>query len=517
MEVAHFPCLSFLIFFPLVLGLTLVFVPASSRGTLKALAFLGGVLEFSVAAWAFFVYEPSSVHGGFMFLESIEWIPALGIRYHLGADGVSLFLILLTALLFPLCVLSLGDSVQRLKPLLVCLLFEQAAITGTFSSLDMFLFYVFWDAVLVPMYFIIGIWGGERRIYASVKFFAYTMLGSVLMLLAIFYSGYVYHSQTGVWSFGVLDWYRMDMAFGTQAILFAAFALAFAIKVPVFPFHTWLPDAHVEAPTVGSVILAGVLLKMGTYGFLRFAIPLFPDVARSVAPWMLGLGIVGIVYGALVAMVQPDIKKLVAYSSVSHLGFVMVGLFSFNLLAYQGSVLQMVNHGLSTGGLFFLVGMIYERRHTRLLEEFGGVGSLMPKYATLFLITTLSSIGLPALNGFIGEWNILLGSFLNRPIVGVLAGTGVVLGAWYLLQAVQKVFYGPIRNEANRELRDLSVREVAVMVPLIASFVWIGLFPSPFLGRLEPSLSRVLEEVNVTGDKPYRPSGIVAHNGSRKG
>lgn len=517
MEVAGFPCLSFLIFFPVVLAAALIVLPGSSKGTLKTLAFLGGLVELSVAAWAFCTYDSSSVRGGFVLLESLDWMPALGIRYQLGADGISLFLILLTALLFPLCVLSLGDSVQRLKPLLVCLLFEQAAITGTFASLDMFLFYVFWDAVLVPMYFIIGIWGGERRIYASMKFFAYTMLGSVLMLLAIFYSGYTYHAQTGVWSFSVLDWYQLDMAFATQAVLFSAFALAFAIKVPIFPFHTWLPDAHVEAPTVGSVILAGVLLKMGTYGFLRFAIPLFPDVAREVAPWMLGLGVIGVVYGALVAMVQPDVKKLVAYSSVSHLGFVIVGLFSFNLLAYQGSMLQMVNHGLSTGGLFFLVGMIYERRHTRLLDEFGGIGSLMPKYATLFLITTLSSIGLPALNGFIGEWNILLGSFLNQPIVGVLAGTGVVLGAWYLLQAVQKVFYGPIRNEANRVLRDLSFREVAVMAPLVALFVWIGLFPAPFLGRLEPSLSRILEEVNVPGVKPYRPAGIVAHNGSREG
>lgn len=513
MDVVGFPILSFLIFFPLLVALVLSVFPRDSRGTIRAIGMGCGLVELFVAAWAFFSYEPTLSRGGFVFLESLEWMPALGIRYQLGVDGISLFLILLTALLFPLCMLSLNGSTNRLKALVVCLLLEQAAITGTFSSLDMLLFYVFWDAVLVPMYFIIGIWGGERRIYASLKFFAFTMAGSVLMLLAIFYGGYTFHAQTGVWSFSFLDWLQMDLPLGIQAILFTAFALAFAIKVPMFPLHTWLPDAHVEAPTVGSVILAGVLLKMGTYGFLRFAIPLFPDVAMAAAPWMLALGVIGIVYGALVALVQPDLKKLVAYSSVSHLGFVMVGLFSFNILAYQGSMLQMVNHGLSTGGLFLLVGMIYERRHTRQLEEFGGLSLVMPRYASLFVLTALSSMGLPALNGFIGEWNILLGSFLNRPLVGVLAGTGVVLGAWYLLHAIQKIFYGPLKKEANRLLKDLSLREVAVMAPLVVMFVWIGLFPGPFLKRLEPSLNRVLEEVRIPQVPSPLPGGILAQKG----
>jgi NADH-quinone oxidoreductase subunit M len=366
-----------------------------------------------------------------------------------------------------------------------------------FAALDLVLFYVFWEAVLIPMYLLIGVWGGPRRIYAAVKFILYTVAGSLLMLVAILYLYFAHHAATGEFTFDLLRLYDTPLGRTAQLWLFAAFALAFAIKVPMFPFHTWLPDAHVEAPTAGSVILAGVLLKMGTYGFVRFAMPLFPEATLAFAPAIVFLAVIGIIYGALVAMVQPDIKKLVAYSSVSHLGFVMLGLFALNTQGLQGGILQMINHGLSTGALFLAVGIIYERRHTREIGEFGGLAERLPWFAAAFLIVCLSSLGLPGLNGFVGEFLILLGAFRVDPVVAAVSATGVILAAVYLLWMYQRVMFGPVTNEKNRGLRDLSLREFWTLAPVIALIVWIGVFPNPFLRRLDASVSVLMERVNA--------------------
>jgi NADH-quinone oxidoreductase subunit M len=381
---------------------------------------------------------------------------------------------------------------------------------GAFLALDLFLFYVFWEAMLVPMYFVIGIWGGPRRIYATVKFLIYTMTGSLLMLVGILVLVYLHYEQTGVVTFEYVPFGSGPSVLATlipvsgtwwktQLWLFAAFALAFAIKVPMFPFHTWLPDAHVEAPTAGSAVLAGVLLKLGTYGFVRYAIPLFPSATVELAPVLVTLSLVGIVYGALVAMVQPDVKKLVAYSSVSHLGFVMLGLFALNLPGLEGAMLQMVNHGISTGALFLLVGMIYERRHTREIAQFGGVAKVMPVFATFFLITTMSSIGLPLLNGFVGEFLVLLGAFAREPLWGSVGALGVILSSVYMLRTVRRIFFGPLVHESNRRLEDLSLREVAVATALVIPMIWIGVYPMTFLRPMAPSLERLMQGVEARG------------------
>jgi NADH-quinone oxidoreductase subunit M len=368
---------------------------------------------------------------------------------------------------------------------------------GVFAALDLVLFYIFWEAVLIPMYLIIGVWGGPRRVYAAVKFILYTVAGSLLMLVAILYLYFAYHAATGEFTFDLIRLYETPLGRSAQLWLFAAFALAFAIKVPMFPFHTWLPDAHVEAPTAGSVILAGVLLKMGTYGFVRFAMPLFPEATLAFAPWMILLAVIGIIYGALVAMVQPDVKKLVAYSSVSHLGFVMLGLFALNTQGIQGGILQMVNHGLSTGALFLAVGMIYERRHTREISEFGGLAAVVPWFAAGFLVICLSSLGLPGLNGFIGEFLILLGAFRMNPYVAGISATGVILAAVYLLWMYQRVMFGPVTNEKNRGLRDLTAREFWTLAPVIALIIWIGVYPNPFLRKLDMSVGELMERMSA--------------------
>jgi len=359
------------------------------------------------------------------------------------------------------------------------------------------LFFAFWEVMLFPMYFLIGVWGSERRLYAAIKFVVYTMSASALMLVAILVMYFQHYSQTGVLTFNVLEWYKTDVGLPLQYWLFAAFALAFAVKVPMFPLHTWLPDAHVEAPTAGSVILAGVLLKMGTYGYIRFAMPLFPEAAQVAIPYLMALSVAGILYGALVCMVQPDMKKLVAYSSVSHLGFVMLGLFALNAQGVQGSVLQMLNHGISTGGLFLVVGMIYERRHTKAIAEFGGLMKVMPRYAAFFLVIVLSSIGLPSLNGFVGEYLILLGTFQVSPEAAVLSASAVILAAVYLLWMFQRVFFGEITRPANQGLRDLSLREMVVLLPLIFFIVMIGVYPKPFLSRIETSVNHFIKVVQT--------------------
>jgi NADH-quinone oxidoreductase subunit M len=452
---------------------------------------------------------------GFQFVEHLPWLPEYGINYHVGIDGISLWLVILTTFLMPVTFLASWTEVDRsVKAYVFFMLFLETGMLGAFVSLNLFQFYVFWEVMLVPMYFIIGIWGGPRRVYAAVKFFVFTMVGSLLMLVALLVVYYLAYEQSGVLNFDfvaapgatgpalldtVIPTRGEDVWWRTQFWLFAAFALAFAIKVPMVPLHTWLPDAHVEAPTAGSVILAGVLLKMGTYGFVRFGLPLFPAAAVAFTPWMLVLALVGIVYGSLVAMVQDDVKKLVAYSSVAHLGFVMLGIFALNVHGLNGSVLQMVNHGISTGALFLLVGMIYERRHTRKISDFGGVAKPMPVFAAFFGLVTMSSIGLPLLNGFVGEFLILLGAFLAHPLAAAVATSGVVLAAVYMLWMYRRVMFGPIESPENRSLIDLGLREKLVLAAMAVPIVWIGVYPDPFLRRIEPSVIELLQRMEERG------------------
>jgi NADH-quinone oxidoreductase subunit M len=486
--------LSRVTFLPLIAAVLVSFMPSRSHRTIKWFSFLATVTVFLLSMGL--VREFDAIPGMQMTVNK-AWLPSLGIWYHLGIDGISLFLVMLVTFLTPITVLGCFNSIEnRVKEFFICLLVLETAMIGAFVALDLFLFYVFWEAMLIPMYFMIGMWGGERRVYATVKFFIYTMIGSLLMLVAILYVVHVHRVQTGTLSFDLPMLLETVLSGPQQWLLFLAFALAFAIKVPMFPFHTWLPDAHVEAPTPGSVILAGVLLKMGTYGFIRFAMPMFPEAAIRALPLIAGIAIVGIIYGALVAMVQKDVKKLVAYSSVSHLGFVMLGLFALNTQAVEGAILGMINHGISTGALFLLVGVIYERRHTRLISEYGGLTKVMPVYATVFLLVTLSSIGLPPLNGFVHEFLILVGAFQAHVWWGVFASTGVVLGAIYMLWMFQRVFFGEVTNEKNAKLKDLNLREILVFVPLIVMIFWMGVYSKPFVARMEPSVAQFVGQMN---------------------
>jgi NADH-quinone oxidoreductase subunit M len=487
---------SAVVFLPLLAALALLFMPKDEEEGARRLAFSASLLTFLISLGLLARFNSGTAD--FQFVERFPWIEDFGIQYHVGVDGISLFLVLLTTFLMPLVLLaSWGDIHTRVKEYLFFFLVLETGMVGTFVALDLFLFYVFWEVMLIPMYFLIGVWGGPRRIYAAIKFLLYTMVGSLLMLVAILYLAYLHNTQQGTVTFDLQQLYNLRIPVQAQMWLFAAFALSFAIKVPLFPFHTWLPDAHVEAPTGGSVILAAVLLKMGTYGFLRFALPLFPEAAHAAVPAIMALAVIGIIYGALVAMVQPDLKKLVAYSSVSHLGFVMLGLFAFNMQGIEGAIYQMLNHGLSTGALFLLVGVVYERRHTRLISEYGGLWKQVPVYAAIFLVVMLSSIGLPGLNGFVGEFLILLGTFKANTLAGVLAVSGVVLGAVYMLWMYQRVIFGPLKNEENTKLVDLSRREVAIFVPILAMMLLMGLYPRPLLTRMEKSVEATLARVTI--------------------
>jgi NADH-quinone oxidoreductase subunit M len=494
----NFPILTSLIGLPVVGALVLLFVrdePQNER-VIRAVTLAVSVLVFveTLVLWA--AFNPASAD--FQFVERYEWIPAFGISYFVGVDGISLFLLVLTGFLTPLAFLSSWKSVHRhLRAFAVFVLLLESAMLGVFVSLDLFLFYVFWDAMLVPMYFLIGIWGYDRRVYAAMKFMLYTMGGSVLMLLAILGLAYLHSLGTGRYTFDLIELYALQVPASLQFWFFLAFALSFAIKVPLVPFHTWLPDAHVEAPTAGSVLLAGVLLKMGTYGLVRFAFPLFPLAATFFAPYLAALAVVGIVYGALVAMVQPDMKKLVAYSSVSHLGFVVLGIAALNVQGVQGAVYQMISHGVSTGGLFLIVGMLSDRRHTRLIAEYGGIKSVAPRLVAVFLIITLSSIGLPGLNGFVGEFLILLGAFRWDPRLAAFAATGIVLSAVYMLWMFQRVNYGPVTNDENSTLGDLDRREWIVVAPIVIVAVLMGILPNLFLRPIEPSAARVVGQVRA--------------------
>jgi len=467
------PLVTILMLVPLAGAVAIAALNASQEALIRRTALAASLLAFALTCvlWARF----DSASADFQFVERHDWIPSFGITYAVGVDGISLFLLVLTGFLTPLALLSSWDSIHtRVKEFSIFLLVLETAMIGVFVSLDLFLFYVFWDAMLIPMYFLIGIWGYERRVYAAVKFILYTMAGSVLMLLAILALAYSHSEATGMPSFDLLKLYQLQVPEWLQFWGFLAFAIAFAIKVPLFPFHTWLPDAHVEAPTAGSVILAGVLLKMGTYGFVRFAFPLFPDAALYFAPYLATAAVVGIIYGALVAMVQPDLKKLVAYSSVSHLGFVALGIAAMNVQGVQGAVYQMLNHGVSTGALFLIVGMLSDRRHTRLIAEFGGLKRVLPGLTAAFLIVTLASIGLPGLNGFVGEFLILLGAFGWQPRLAAIAACGVLLSAIYMLWMFQRVNYGPITHEENAHLTDITTRERLTLWPAVVMTIVMG-------------------------------------------
>jgi NADH-quinone oxidoreductase subunit M len=468
--------------------------PKNAHGAIRWFTLLVTLVTFAVSVKLLTAFETIA---SMQFVKHVPWIPSLGISYKVGIDGISLFLVMLVTFIMPITVLGcFGGIKTRLKEFFFSILILQTAMTGAFVALDLFLFYIFWEAMLIPMYFLIGMWGGKRRIYAAVKFFIYTMIGSLLMLVAILYVVYEYKSQTGLLTFEYSKLLNVLLSPRDQWLIFLAFALAFAIKVPMFPFHTWLPDAHVEAPTPGSVILAGVLLKMGTYGFIRFAMPMFPLAAIKAIPLISILAIIGIIYGACVAMVQKDVKKLVAYSSVSHLGFVMLGLFALNTQAVEGAIYQMLNHGISTGALFLLVGVVYERRHTRLISDYGGLTKVMPFYAVYFMIFLLSSIGLPPLNGFVGEFMILVGAYQANPVYCILAASGVVLGAIYMLWMYQRMFFGEVTHEENEGLKDLTPREIVVFAPLILMVFVMGVYSKPFISKMEPSVNQFIEQVN---------------------
>lgn len=491
--------LSWLVFLPTLGALVMPLARTDKGAKILALAASGLTMLISFWLWLEFIDGSSRMQ----FVVNLPWADDFGIRYHLGLDGLSLVLIVMTTGLTFLAILSSWNSINHsVKGFYASMLLLLTGMIGVFVSLDLFLFYIFWEVMLIPMYFLIGLWGGPRRVYASIKFVLFTVFGSLLMLVALLYLYFEYHAQTGVYSFDLLSMYELNIAPGPQALLFLAFGLAFAIKVPVWPLHTWLPDAHVEAPTAASVILAGVLLKMGAYGFLRICLPIFPEASLDYAPLMITLALIGIIYGALVAMVQKDIKSLVAFSSVSHLGFVMLGIFAFNLEGMTGSALQMVNHGISTGALFLIVGMLYERRHTRMISDFGGLAKVMPVFATVFMIVTLSSIGLPLTNGFVGEFMILLGAFKANWVYGALAATGVVLAAVYMLWMFQRVVWGKVTNKENEKLLDLTALERAVLIPLIVVIFWIGLAPNAMFNKIEPSVAHILTLVKRADNAP---------------
>ena len=492
----------------LLLAIPIVGAAACLTGTearARWTALVTSLLAFALSLPLFWTFEIGTAE--FQNATSLPWIERWGIRYAIGLDGISLLMLLLTTVIMPISIAGSFSYIRKnQRAFYASMLVLMTGMLGVFVSLDLFLFYVFWEIMLIPMYLIIGIWGGARRIYSAVKFFLFTAAGSLLMLVAIVGLVFLHQQEFGQISFAYEDLLRTFVPPGTQLLLFLAFGLAFAIKVPLFPFHTWLPDAHVEAPTAGSVILAGVLLKMGVYGFLRFAMPLFPAAATHppVIGTILLLGLIGIVYAAWVAAVQPDAKKLIAYTSVAHLGFVMVGVFALTSQGVAGAVLQMVNHGISTGALFLLIGMIYERRHTRLIADFGGLARVMPFFAFSLTVVALSSIGLPGTNGFVGEFLILIGTFRRYPLVAVLATTGVVFAAAYMLPMVQRVVLNPLSREENRELRDLDRRERWIMAPLLALILLIGVYPQPFLDRLSASVDALVDGVEAAGSVERR-------------
>ncbi len=516
--------LTIILLTPLVGAFLLLFVPKENKDAIRWVANLFALLGFLVSLPLVPLFWAQRFEPGFKFIEGMpnNWIPSIGAGYYLGIDGISFLLIMLTTLLGAISILSSWTAIEnRVKEYYIWFLILQTGMLGVFMSLDFFLFFMFWEAMLVPMYLLIGIWGGPRKLYAAIKFFLYTLFGSVLMLLAVLFLYFHHHQVVGNFTFAIPELYKTApmIPFQYAIWLFLAFFLGFAIKVPMFPFHTWLPDAHVEAPTAGSVILAGVLLKMGTYGFIRFALPFFPQVVMSPATlwgvttrgWMITLSIIGIIYGALVSLMQKDMKKLVAYSSVSHLGFCTLGIFALSPLGLSGSVLQQINHGISTGALFLIVGILYERRHTREISEYGGIANVMPVYAIITLIMFLSSMGLPLLNGFVGEFTILQGTFMENWKWAAWAVPGVILAAAYLLWLYQRVFFGTVTNPKNEKLHDLTPRELLTFAPLVILALWIGLYPKPLFEILEQPVNQLVYNIRP-GDYPNL-KGVVNASG----
>jgi NADH-quinone oxidoreductase subunit M len=478
--------LSILVFFPAVAGLLGFIVDKDSA---RAYGITVATIEFFLSIWLWFSFDTSNA--GMQFVEMIPLIPDMGISYYLGVDGISLFIILMTTLMTLIGMASMGET-KNIKNMIVTLLFLEMTMVGVFVALDAIIFYVFWELSLVPMLYIVGAWGGPLRIYASIKFFLYTFTGSLIMLVGMLFVAYIYHNLTGVWSFAITDWYALVLPVNYQLWLFAAFFIGFAIKVPMFPFHTWIPYAHGQAPTIGSVILAAVLLKMGTYGFVRFSLPMFPDASvLSITPIAV-LSLIMIIYTAMIAYAQKDVKQVIAYSSVSHMGIIMLGLFAMNAEGLSGSVFQMLSHGIVSGALFMLVGMIYERRHTKLMSEFGGIASVMPKFAVIFGIMLMASVGLPLTIGFVGEFLVLLGFYKVSPVMTILAGTSIILGAVYMLRVMKRTFFGPLDNEENKKLEDLNARETWSLIPLVAIVIWLGVYPKPVLEPIDNSVKAVL-------------------------
>ena len=505
--------LTLITFLPIIGAILLAFFPKENEGAIKQTALAVAAADFllSLSLWTNFDNSTHNMQFGL----NISWIESWGINYHIGLDGISLLLYVMTTFLTMLCIIASWEVKKHIREYMMAMLALSTGMLGVFISLDLFMFYVFWEFQLVPMYIIVGVWGGPRRIYAAVKFFIYTAVGSLLMLVAIIWIYFHIKQTTGVATADILFiTEHISAPLDIQKWLWLAFFLAFAIKVPMFPFHTWLPDAHVEAPTAGSVILAGVLLKMGTYGFLRFNLPFFPQASYDFMPFIAWLSIIGIVYGALVSMVQEDLKKLVAYSSVSHLGFVMLGIFALNEYGIQGALIQNINHGISTGALFLLVGVIYDRRHTRLIKEFGGLSKQMPVYAVCFMIVAVSSIGLPGMNGFVGEFLILLGIFQVNGLWAACATSGVILAACYILWMFQRVMFLELKNPENMKLKDMNIRELITIVPLLVLIFWIGLYPKPFMKTFDASVNNLVSKVSPDNFRPKQDHDTGEHHAS---
>jgi NADH-quinone oxidoreductase subunit M len=490
----NLPILSLITFLPLAGAILLIFIHRDKKNLLRFLSLGIAIITFIFSLTLYFNFNDQIPDP--QFVEKADWL-GYGINYHIGVDGISLFLILLTTFLMPIIMLSSWTYIQkRVKEYLIFMLILQTGIIGVFVALNLFLFYVFWEAMLIPMYFLIGVWGGRRRIYATLKYVLFTMFGSLLMLVAILFLYSIYYKATGVYSLNLFDYYNLTLNPNIQIWLFLAFALSFAIKVPLFPFHTWLPDAHVEAPTGASVILAAVLLKMGAYGFLRFALPLFPDAVMKFLPVLAALSLIGIIYGGFMALIQKDAKSLVAYSSISHMGLIMLAIFALNTESMEGAIFQMLSHGLSTGALFLIVGILYERSHTRMINDYGGVSKQMPVFSAFFLICMLSSVGLPGLNGFIGEILCIFGIFKANKLLAILGISTIILAAWYLFWMFQRIMQGPIKNEKILSFKDINKREIGYLVPIVIMMFWMGIYPKPFLSKMESSVTHLLNRVN---------------------